>query len=172
MLWRQLRQTPPLLRPDSLYSSMLKRQRRACRLQLQAAGRQGEVSGRGQGRDWPQPPPRAAAGPPSFPGSFSSAPLFAPTSHPAIPEPQPRALLPSHMETVHAHPPRCQPPPSHTHTHPFKLGGGLASSLCPNPDCKGPVASLPPFRCGDLTPAAENRTVFGDLAFTEPITSK
>lgn len=30
--------TPPLFLPDSLYSSMLKRQRRACRLQLHAAG--------------------------------------------------------------------------------------------------------------------------------------
>ena len=37
VLCRHLRHTPPLMRPDSLNSSMLKRQRRACKLQLQAA---------------------------------------------------------------------------------------------------------------------------------------
>ncbi len=36
MLCLQVIHTPPLLRPDSLYNSMLKRQRRACRLQLHA----------------------------------------------------------------------------------------------------------------------------------------
>lgn len=37
-------QTPPLFLPDSLYNSMLNRQRRACRLQLHAAGGRGKLT--------------------------------------------------------------------------------------------------------------------------------